>query len=81
MRLGLSDHQVIQYIFDDGFSTRDSVSDFSGRGVGMSAIKASAEELGGTVEVQTQPGVGSRLMIKVPLIVPNELVVAEAIAS
>ncbi|MCB0340678.1 MAG: PAS domain-containing protein [Pseudobdellovibrionaceae bacterium] len=78
---GLSDHQVIQYIFDDGFSTRDSVSDFSGRGVGMSAIKASAEELGGTVEVQTQPGVGSRLMIKVPLIVPNELVVAEAIAS
>ena len=47
----------------------------------MSAIKASAEELGGTVEVQTQPGVGSRLMIKVPLIVPNELVVAEAIAS
>jgi len=61
-----SDEQIIQHIFDNGFSTRDSASDLSGRGVGMGAIKAAAEQLGGNTQMKSQVGVGTTLIVKVP---------------
>ncbi|MBV2167716.1 MAG: PAS domain-containing protein [Bdellovibrio sp.] len=63
-----SDHEVIQHIFDSQFSTRDQVTDISGRGVGMDAIKVAAEELQGRVWVDSELGKGTTLLIEVPYI-------------
>lgn len=63
-----SDEQVIQHIFDSQFSTRDEVTDLSGRGVGMDAIASAARELGGTVSVTSKPGEGTILSVVVPWI-------------
>lgn len=71
MRRGLStahesDQQVIQHVFDSQFSTRDQVTEVSGRGVGMDAIKVAAESLGGQVWVESSLGQGTTLCIEVP---------------
>ncbi|XGC79649.1 ATP-binding protein [Bdellovibrio bacteriovorus] len=63
-----SDQEVIQHIFDSQFSTRDQVTEISGRGVGMDAIKYAAEELQGRVWVESTIGVGTCLFIEVPYI-------------
>lgn len=63
-----SDQEVIQHIFDSQFSTREQVTEISGRGVGMDAIKYAAEELGGKVWVESVLGSGSTLYIEVPYI-------------
>ncbi len=63
-----NDHEVIQHIFDSQFSTREQVTEISGRGVGMDAIKYAAEELGGKVWVDSVLGSGSTLTIEVPYI-------------
>lgn len=63
---GQSDHDVIQHVFDAGFSTSKEVTDISGRGVGMDAIKSVAEKLGGTVEVFSEILKGARLVVLVP---------------
>lgn len=62
----LSDHQVLQYVFDSGFTTRDYVSDLSGRGVGLDAVRAAAKKLGGTAEIFSTLGKGTRLVVTVP---------------
>lgn len=61
-----SDDQVIQHVFDSSFSTRDAVSETSGRGVGMDAIKSAAEALHGTCRVSSHPGRGTVLTVDVP---------------
>lgn len=61
-----SDERVIQHIFDSQFSTRSEVTEISGRGVGMDAIKAAAESLGGRVWVKSQVGQGTELFVEVP---------------
>jgi two-component system, chemotaxis family, sensor kinase CheA len=53
-------------VFLDAFSTTSIATDVSGRGMGMSAVKAAVEELGGTVAVQSTPGHGSRIVLVVP---------------
>lgn len=63
-----SDTEVLQHIFDSQFSTRDEVTEISGRGVGMDAIKVAAEELGGRAWVESTLGQGTRLTIEVPYI-------------
>ncbi|WP_373997697.1 ATP-binding protein [Bdellovibrio bacteriovorus] len=63
-----TDEQVIQHIFDSQFSTREQVTDISGRGVGMDAIKVAAEDLQGRVWVESKVGVGSTLFVEVPYI-------------
>lgn len=63
-----SDPEVIQHIFDSQFSTREHITEISGRGVGMDAIKYAAEELGGRVWVESLVGLGSTLFIEVPYI-------------
>lgn len=63
---GLTDEQVIQYVFNSGVTTKDEVGEFSGRGIGMNAIKAEAERLGGRAWVETELGRGTRLIVEVP---------------
>jgi two-component system chemotaxis sensor kinase CheA len=60
------DHAVIQNIFSWGFSTRDTVSDLSGRGVGMEAVEREVKALNGTIEVFSEIFHGTRFEIKVP---------------
>lgn len=63
-----TDAQVIQHVFDSQFSTRDQVTETSGRGVGMDAIKYAAEELGGRCWVDSTYGKGTSLFVEVPYI-------------
>lgn len=67
-----TDEQVIQHIFDDQFSTKEEVTQTSGRGVGMQAIKEAAERLGGKVHVESSIGIGTQLIISIPYFLKKE---------
>lgn len=62
-----SPRELLQLLFAPGFSTRDETTVFSGRGVGLSAVRQETEKLGGRVEVQTKPGAGTTFEIILPL--------------
>ena len=62
-----TEEQINELIFAPGFSTADQVSDVSGRGVGMDVVKRNIKELGGSIEIQTVRGKGSRFAIRLPL--------------
>ena len=59
------DPAVIPLIFQPGFSTRNEVSEMSGRGVGLDVVQTTIEELGGTVSVSSEPAKGSTFIIRV----------------
>jgi len=63
-----SDTDVIQHIFDPEFSTKDKVTEISGRGVGMDALKYEVLRLGGRVWMESRPGHGSTLKVEVPYV-------------
>lgn len=63
----LTESQVNDLIFLPGFSTADQATDVSGRGVGMDVVRRNIEELGGSVEVRSELGKGSRFIINLPL--------------
>lgn len=63
----LSDVECYELIFRPGFSTAATISDISGRGVGMDVVKTRVAELGGTLQVQSRLGHGSTLELTVPL--------------
>lgn len=63
----MGDHEVLQLIFMPGFSTAEKVTNVSGRGVGMDVVKTNIEKTGGTVDIQSQTGIGTTLKIKIPL--------------
>jgi len=63
----LPPEQVAAFIFEPGLSTAGEVSDVSGRGVGMDAVKATVESLGGAVELSTEPGRGTCTALVVPI--------------
>ncbi len=58
--------QVIDLLFQPGFSTADKISDISGRGVGLDVVRRSIEALKGTIRVETTPGKGSRFELLLP---------------
>lgn len=62
-----TEQQKLGLIFAAGFSTKDQVSDMSGRGVGMDVVKTTVDQLGGSVTLASVVGQGSRLTIKLPL--------------
>jgi len=64
---GMSDQQIMQYIFKPGFSTATKVTAVSGRGVGMDVVKTNIEKIGGTIDFQSTQGKGSAFFIKIPL--------------
>jgi two-component system chemotaxis sensor kinase CheA len=63
----LDDKECYNLIFAAGFSTKEQISDVSGRGVGMDVVKTRIGQLNGSVEIDSELGRGSRLMIRVPL--------------
>ncbi|GIO23850.1 chemotaxis protein CheA [Oceanobacillus sp. J11TS1] len=63
----LTDDQVAALIMSSGFSTADTISDVSGRGVGLDVVKNKIEALGGKISVTTAPGQGSTFSIQLPL--------------
>ena len=64
---GLSQQQIVDFLFKPSFSTADRITGLSGRGVGLDVVKTKIEQLGGSVEVETQQGKGSKFIIKLPL--------------
>jgi len=69
---------IIQYIFHPGFSTRQEVSDVSGRGIGLNAVWETATRLGGSVTVESWPGAGTAFRLSVPsLLVTTEGIVVK----
>ncbi len=66
---GLSEQEALQLIFLPGFSTAATITDISGRGVGMDVVRVNVERLRGTISLNTKVGHGTRLTIRLPLTV------------
>jgi len=64
---GLSDHEVYNFIILPGFSTNQEVTEYSGRGVGMDVVAENIEEIGGSVQVDSRPGIGTAITMRIPL--------------
>lgn len=63
----LGDRDVINLIFAPGFSTAEAITNVSGRGVGMDVVRTNIEQIGGTIEVSSQVGIGTSFRIRIPL--------------
>lgn len=63
----MTEREITNLIFLPGFSTAETVTNVSGRGVGMDVVKTNIEKIGGTVDVQSKPGQGSTVRMKIPL--------------
>jgi two-component system chemotaxis sensor kinase CheA len=63
----MSDGQVQRFIFAAGMSTADTVTNISGRGVGMDVVQSNIDQIGGTIDVKSVPGQGTVFTIKIPL--------------
>ena len=63
----MTDAEWMNLIFMPGFSTATAVTTLSGRGVGMDVVKSNLERIGGTIEVESHPGLGTLMKIKIPL--------------
>jgi two-component system, chemotaxis family, sensor histidine kinase and response regulator WspE len=67
MAASLTDAELLEFLFLPGFSTRNEVSEVSGRGVGLNIVQSMAREVGGSVRVVTEPGVGTTFHLQLPL--------------
>ncbi len=63
----LTDEEALNLIYYPGFSTAEIITDMSGRGVGMDVVKTTIERMNGSVSVQSQPGVGTTIILRLPL--------------
>lgn len=63
----ISDNEAYNLIFAPGFSTKEKISDISGRGVGMDVVKTGISKLNGTISIDSNLGTGTTIFIKVPL--------------
>jgi two-component system chemotaxis sensor kinase CheA len=73
----MTEREIVNLVFAPGFSTAETVSDISGRGVGMDVVRSNTEKLGGHVELETQTGVGTTVLLRLPLtlaIIPSMIV-------
>ncbi|MBL8025987.1 MAG: chemotaxis protein CheW [Fibrobacteres bacterium] len=73
----MGEKEVLLFLFMPGFSTAKQISAVSGRGVGMDVVKTNIEKLGGTVEIDSELGKGTRVIMKLPLtlaIIPSLIV-------
>ncbi len=59
--------EILNFLLMPGFSTKDEVTEFSGRGVGMDVVKQNVEDVGGTISIVSEPGVGMTTTLKIPL--------------
>jgi two-component system, chemotaxis family, sensor kinase CheA len=73
----MSEREIVNLVFAPGFSTADTVSEISGRGVGMDVVRSNTEKLGGHVELETSVGLGTTVLLRLPLtlaIIPSMIV-------
>lgn len=63
----MTDKEIYNLILLPGFSTKDNVSEFSGRGVGMDVVVKNLETIGGSVSIESEEGIGSTITLKIPL--------------
>jgi two-component system, chemotaxis family, sensor kinase CheA len=63
----ISDKEIINLIFEPGFSTHDEATEYSGRGVGMDVVKQKLKDLRGSIEITTEPGLGTAFTLRLPL--------------
>jgi two-component system chemotaxis sensor kinase CheA len=63
----MNEREALNLIFRPGFSTAEKVTDVSGRGVGMDVVKTNIERVGGSVSVESEIGVGTTVLVKLPL--------------
>jgi two-component system, chemotaxis family, sensor kinase CheA len=63
----LTDDQAVELIFMPGFSTAETTTDVSGRGVGLDVVRRNVKELGGSIDIRNTPGQGARFIITLPL--------------
>jgi chemotaxis protein histidine kinase CheA len=62
-----SDKEIFNLLMAPGFSTKEQVSEFSGRGVGMDVVKSNIERIGGSVIIESKLGHGTNIILKIPL--------------
>ncbi|MCX7678800.1 MAG: chemotaxis protein CheW [Spirochaetes bacterium] len=67
MIANMDKEDIYNFIFRPGFSTKKEVTDISGRGVGMNVVKEIVSELNGSVQIETEPGMGTRFVMVFPL--------------
>lgn len=63
----LSSKEIISFIFEPGFSTAEKITDISGRGVGMDVVKTNLGRINGIIDVNSEIGKGTKIMLKIPL--------------
>ncbi len=63
----MSETQIHRFIFAAGMSTADTITNISGRGVGMDVVQSNIDQIGGTIDVKSVPGQGASFVIKIPL--------------
>lgn len=63
----LTDREIYHFVFEPGFSTANRVTDISGRGFGMDVVKKNIEKLSGRIDIQTRPGGGTAVVMRIPL--------------
>jgi len=68
-RSELSDHEVMQFILQPGFSTAEKITQISGRGLGMDVVHEEVKQLGGSMVISSVPGKGARFLIRLPFTV------------
>lgn len=66
-RAGMSRDKILNLIFEPGFSTADTVSNVSGRGVGLDVVRQNLEKVGGSIKVASHPGHGTLFTMQIPL--------------
>ena len=77
----LSTGALARSIFDDGLSTREAATTLSGRGVGLGIVRDCAVRLGGTADVQSEPGHGTKFVLEVPLSIATLRAVVVAVGG
>ncbi len=65
----LSDHEVLQFILQSGFSTAQAITQISGRGVGLDVVASEIKQIGGSVDIKSDFGRGTRFVIRLPFTV------------
>jgi chemosensory pili system protein ChpA (sensor histidine kinase/response regulator) len=65
----LTDHEILQFILEAGFSTAEKVTQISGRGVGMDVVHSEVKQLGGSMSIESTVGEGTRFLIRLPFTV------------
>lgn len=63
----LPDKEVFSFIFLPGFSTKEAVTEYSGRGVGMDVVRKNISQIGGSIVLESEPGQGTTHIIRIPL--------------